>query len=107
MGVSGKDEHQHTRQIGYTSGTHKELLRRLPGIRILQQTTVDEVLRILREAALWCQTGRRLVDDVLQELKDTHRHASTLETDALALPLLLLILLRLGEGVERVRPARR
>lgn len=71
--------------------TYKQVLGRLPGKRILQQTAVHEVLGLFREPSLWRQPRRRLVDDMLQQLEDAHRHPATLQADPFALSLLLLV----------------
>jgi hypothetical protein len=67
--------------------THQKILRRLPLVRILEQAVIHKRLRLFWEPReLW----RRLVDDVLQQLEDAHRHPPALEAHALALPLVLL-----------------
>jgi len=79
--------------------THQKILGRLALLWVLQQTGINEVLRFFRVSSLGRQPWCRLVDDVLQQLQDAHRHPSALQADTLALPLVLLRFLLL-------RPAR-
>lgn len=90
MGVSAQSGQQNSRHktIGTT---HQKVLWRVPLIRLLVQTALNEVLRVLWETALGCQPRRGFVYDVLQELQDTHHHSATLQAHAPALPFLLLV----------------
>lgn len=45
--------------------THQKVLWRPSLIRIFQQATIHKVLSDLREATLWRELRRRLVDNVL------------------------------------------
>lgn len=75
-----------------TRTAHQQLLGCLALIGILAQAPIDEILSHFREAILGRKTRRGLVDNVLQQLEDAHRHSTALQTDTLALPPVLLLL---------------
>ena len=78
------------RELDNVRTTYQQILRRLPVIGVLQQTAINEGLGFLRVSALWRQPWGWLIHDVLQQLQNTHGHRATLQTDPLALPLVLL-----------------
>lgn len=75
---------------GQTKKTHQKLLRTSTQHRVLVKTAVDEVFCRSRECLLRsAETGSGLVDDVLQQIENRHRHAATAERNSpLAMALL-------------------
>lgn len=81
-------------RVEHLIGTHQQFLRCLPIFRFLHQTRINERLRRLGVSPLRRQPGSGLIHNMLQKLQYTHRHATSLQTDAFASALVLLLLLR-------------